>query len=133
VPPRHLTNTITALDPNYNVSEQDPTFITPSDTVYSDYPEENKSLETIKSEDLIERQRTLAKRHFYRHMLARAGDDIDGAKPLLANRSSMMNKVLGVVWKDELEEKRFEDGQKSGRACEKLGERCAEPMASLEV
>jgi hypothetical protein len=70
VPPRHLTNTITALDPNYNLSEQDPTFITPSDTVYSDYPEENESLETIKSEDLIERQRTLAKRHFYRHMLA---------------------------------------------------------------
>jgi hypothetical protein len=38
-----------------------------------------------------------------------------------------MNKVLGVG------RKRFEDGQKSGRACEKFGERCAEPMASLEV
>jgi hypothetical protein len=72
------------------------------DTVYSDSLEVNKLLETIKREDLVERQRTLAKLCFCRTPAREIEDDINAAKPLLADRNSVRSHILRVVRKDEL-------------------------------
>jgi len=77
----------------------------PSNIVYSDYLEVNRFLETIKREDLVERQRTVAKRRFCRSLTQELEDDIDSAKPLLANRDSVKNQFFKVVWRDELGER----------------------------
>jgi hypothetical protein len=91
-----------------------------SDTVYCDYLELNSFLETIRREDLVERQRTLAKRLFSRILAREFEDDINGAKPLLANRNSILNQVIRVVWKDKFEEKVSRIVRKAGELARNL-------------
>jgi hypothetical protein len=90
------------------------------DTVYSGYLEVKRFLETMRREDLVERQRTLAKRRLCRTLARELEDDIKGAKPLVANRNSIMNQVLRVVWKDELEEKISRMVRKGGELAKNL-------------
>jgi hypothetical protein len=71
------------------------------DTVESDYLDVKTVIETIKITDLVEHQRTLAKRRLCRALDQELEADLNDIKHLLVSRNSIRSRILGAIGQDE--------------------------------